>query len=131
MQVRQFAREPIPSEFFMPRPRGIAPDPDRLELSVFDIDDLEEHDIWALGWRFRVQVGQRLYSRADFPTDDGADLTFEIDEPPERHRVFHGWPAEEQLQALIAHDLAVAAVFIPRPGGKTGKKESPEQPYPG
>ena len=130
IQAKQYAREPIPSDFFMPRERGEEPEPERLELSAFEIDGLSEHAAWDLGWTHRVQVGRRLYARADFHVSAAGELLCDEDEPPERHRVFHGWPAQEQLQRLFAHDLADAATYHAHPGGRTGLKAA-AQPYPG
>jgi hypothetical protein len=131
MNSSGYVKDPIPSDLFMPSPRREAPDPNRLELSVFRVDGLSEKEAWKLGWEWTIQVGRRLHGRADFPDRAGGGLTYEVDEPPDLHRVFWGWPAEMQAQMLLAHDLADAATCVPHPGGRTIKKADAASPYPG
>ena len=112
----------------MPRARGEAPDPNRLELSTFQIDGLTEAEVWEHGWVHFLKPPRRLHGRADFPLTAASRLAYGIDEPPPRHRILHEWPSDEQMQSLIAHDLAEAATFRSH---VTPTKESVGQPYPG
>jgi hypothetical protein len=98
------------------RPRVFMPPPD-LKLSVFDIEALEVREIWHIGSEVAAVRSQTLHARADIQTSSASaqGLRVSVDEPPLRHRIIEGWPAnQKEDQKLIAMQLAAdAALHVP------------------
>ena len=91
------------------------PPPD-LELSTYNIDDLEDAEIWVLGDRVRTEQGKdSLYGRADLMAERvyASGLRPVRDDVPPRHVVILGWP-EKALHKAKAQLLAAASEFRAR-----------------
>ena len=104
------------ADFSLPqriRPRVFMPPPD-LRLSVFDVHALVSDDIWQIGQEIAAIRTQNLHARADIQTSSATEhgLRVLMDEPPLRHRVIEGWPAnQKEDQKLIAMQLAAKATL--------------------
>jgi hypothetical protein len=88
--------------------KAFLPDADQ-EVSVFRIDDLSVPDIWQLGDAAR---GRQARASIELTVSAVADtaLVVTIAEPPVRHAVIEGWPADDlrmQLQQALADAATV------------------------
>jgi len=87
------------------------PPPD-LRLSVYNVSDLPESDIWTLGKK-RVSVPQNrtLYGRGELTVAAVAQvkLRVEADNDPPRHADICGWPEEKAERKVLAMQLAQQA----------------------
>jgi len=106
---------------FIPRPH--------LELSVTCHKGLTEAEIWQLGQDVAEKRTERegrvrtLYGRADIQCatigeiarkyEAAARLTAVLSEPPRNHVNIVGWPADAQMQDVIAQELAASAKYRP------------------
>ena len=74
---------------------------ERLELSTFCMDGLEEEDRWTL---LRMHGDRRVFGRTEFGPAiiQEFNLTLDPDWDPERHVSVIGWPENETMrQSLI------------------------------
>ena len=95
--------------------RAFMPPPD-LELSMFNIDDLDTSGVWAIGNEIRLeQQKSTLYGRADLVTRMATASGVQAirDDQPLRHVVLVGWPANKADQKAIAQKLAASSTWVP------------------
>jgi len=82
-------------------------------LSIARISQLSNQAVWELGEKLAAVSGRTIYGRADFrrpdcraARDNGSRLDVEPDEPPERHALIVGWPADTSARKVLAMSLA-------------------------
>lgn len=96
---------------FEPDPRG--------EKSVFRVTELGEAARWALGVEQVEPFSESpVKARGDLSCADvhAEVLQFRIDKADHfRHANIVGWPGEKSLAKLKAAQLALKAIFVPRP----------------
>jgi len=89
--------------------------PGNLRASVYRVSGLDADTIWMIGTEHVAQPrGRRLYGRGQLTVQAVVDtgLAVEPEEPPERHAVIIGWPADKDRQMELAQELAAAAQLI-------------------
>ena len=92
-------------------------------LSLQDIQNLSNGQIWQIGHDVGLAAERRLKARADLLTSTvlATGLWVEIDEPPAGHRNIVGWSTvdseseRESFDLLRATELADAATLVPLP----------------
>lgn len=92
------------------KPRAFMP-PSDLKLSVFQIQDLADLQIWQLG---DEHVSDSVRARGDFTVSivTQLGLNADPDDVPERHVNIIGWPEEKHEQKSIAQELAAKATLV-------------------
>jgi hypothetical protein len=109
---RWYSREKNEVKFaaFMPNQN---PDSAVLETSVYQISDIEESEIWAIGQREVVEIrpGRRLHGRADITEGKVGrqGLEISVNNIPPRHATIVSWPDERSEQILRATELAASS----------------------
>lgn len=99
-----------------PNHRAFLPPPD-LQPSTYNVDDLPDEDIWAIGDRVRAeQQKETLYGRADLLAKNIYDVRLRPvrDDQPLRHVSIVGWPDDKAQQKNRAQLLAAASRFVAR-----------------
>lgn len=95
--------------------RAFEPAPEDNATSVFRSLSLTEEQIWWLG-QTHVATPRKmtLYARADIPVNSvlTLELTVRSDEPPRRHAIIGGWPAEKDAVMSLAQELAAEATLV-------------------
>ncbi len=92
------------------------PPPD-LELSTFNVDDLNTDQIWGIGDALRSSIAkENLYGRADLLARDVYQVNLRAlrDDEPARHVVVVGWPEDKAQQKNKAQQLAAASAYVAR-----------------
>lgn len=86
---------------------------DNWETSVFRITELQDQEVWHIGEVNVAQVRSKtLLGRSDLAVlqvRNTNKLNVESAEPPDRHAVIVGWPAEKYDQIELAKYLAEEA----------------------
>ena len=84
--------------------------PADLKLSIFQIKQLDEIEIWKLCQR------STFHGRGDFVVSAvlKVDLKVDPDDDPPRHANIIGWPYEKSAQKLLAIELAAEATLTLR-----------------
>jgi hypothetical protein len=110
----QLARYLFSKNHYRPSDRTVKhsafiPPPDK-KLSVFQITDLPEIDIWSMGENLRDRL---LVGRADILAGYvyKADLSIDLDNNPPKHANIIGWPDEPSAVKLRALELAEQATL--------------------
>ena len=103
--------------------RAFLPRPADNDLSIARIEGLDEEAVWRLGDELAAKPsGRTVFGRADLnrQTVRGSqvlgqpDLDVQPDEPPERHAIIIGWPADRDARKNFAQELADKARKEPR-----------------
>lgn len=105
---------------------GRGPHSSRWELSTFRLDELEDDDVWKLGFDHYLPSGRKLRGRADLTTRFfiGLGFTYVPQPPPDVHGSFVGWPAEQFERLDLMAQLAEEAIPVRHPLGE----DSPVKP---
>ncbi len=101
------------------KPAAFLP-PSNLRLSVFNVSDLDESDIWAIGREHVTGPRKRtLYGYGALKASSVFRVKLEIqaDDTPPRHAEVCGWPTEKSEQKLLALQLAQDAELKLPPAG--------------
>ncbi len=89
--------------------------PPNLEMSVYRIDDLGEHDIWEIGTKYVAEPqGKHVYARGDLRAKTIFSVGLGIAPDPKPHKLHANiinWPVEKDKQKMRAVELANAAVL--------------------
>ena len=99
------------------RANAFLPPADR-KLSVFQIKELAETEIWRIGETCISQpTGRTLHGRADISvlSVHNVDLKIDPNNKPPRHANIIGWPEEKSKQKLFALELAAKATLKLKP----------------
>ena len=102
--------------------RAFRPKPDEAELSIARITELTSEQVWHLGDAMAAgPSGRTVVGRADFgPTDvrSARVNSYRLDavqnEPPVRHALIVGWPADGDARKTLAMLLAAASAQVRR-----------------
>lgn len=107
IQSNQFSRERVKYNAFLPHP-------DRLDLSVFRIEELEDEEIWDIGEKHVANPrGKQLYGAGKIAASSFQKHRLDVvsNEPPPRHADILNWPQAKEAQKAIALELASEAIL--------------------
>ncbi len=88
------------------------------QISVYRTDNLVEGEIWNLGDDFVGTAAKPIIARADL---SASQITMHqlaiqpVPDPEPRHANIIGWPEDEELQRVIAIELANIAILTTHP----------------
>lgn len=101
--------------------RAFRPKPAEAELSIARIAELAAADVWKLGEQLAGATGRDVHGRADFKAphvrasrDNGSRLGVVAAEPPTRHALIVGWPADTNARKVLAMSLAAVSTQVVR-----------------
>jgi hypothetical protein len=86
-------------------------------ISVYRTQDLIENEVWAIGDEFVGTPQKPIIARADLSAIQITRQQLQTEPSPHphpRHANVTGWPEDEELQRVIAIELANIAALVPR-----------------
>lgn len=109
----------VRKESMTPKPEAFLPFK-HVELSVIRHRELNEGELWEIGYDVAAKRGRPLVGRADFTALNARLQNLDVvpsegPELPRNHANIVGWPSEKPAQMLRAVELAAAATFVEAP----------------
>ncbi len=97
------------------KPNAFMPHPDRMDLSVFRIEGLEDEETWRIGEEHvATPRDKKLYGAGKIAASSFQKHQLHVvsNEPPARHADILDWPKEKDAQKLIALELSSEATLV-------------------